>query len=113
MDKTSPSFGPEAMEYREQIQELETIIKKQAATKRESLREASGVPPEIPARNSVQFDMSAVQLPKSILQRSISNNMNKNVKILEKSSSIVKISPSLKKSKPKIQYRKSISFAEP
>lgn len=106
LDKTSPSFGPEAMEYREQITELETVIKKQVAIKRESLREAS-IPPATPIRNSGQIDF-VISTPKSAPQRTLSNNFERPVPVL-------RLAPSMKNSSKVIKgpNRKSISFVEP
>lgn len=115
LERTSPSFRPDVMEYREQIQEQETIVKKQAAIKGDSPTNSPALPPETPARNSVQFDFNIPAQPsKGILQRALSNKGVKKGVNFDQSSSRVKMAPSFKLSaKPSRGFRKSITFVEP
>lgn len=115
LEKISPSFGPEAMDYRDQIRELETAIKKQVAVQGDLVREESHVPPATPVRNSMQFDFSMVDHPsKAILQRPLSAKIAKNGNF-EKAVRGLAHSPSLKNpaNPNRITFKKSISFVDP
>lgn len=101
LDLTSPSFGPEAMEYRETINELETSMKKHFAMKK---GDDEPVAPQTPARNSMQFDF--VDHPTR------SNVLRPRSEVLFKSNSIEKATSS--KSQPRVaRFKKTISFIDP
>lgn len=109
MERKSPSFVPEVLEYRDRITELETRIKKQAAVEKDSNPK---VAPETPARNSMQFEITSLNAAKAVPQRTNGVNFSLNGAATEKPHSVLKMSVSMKNnSKPlKKNYSKSISF---
>lgn len=113
LDKTSPSLGPDAMEYREQIKDLDTAIKKKVA-RIDSMKTTSDIPPVTPPRNSMQFDFTPVSASSKV-SRPMSGNYTKNTVTFEKSVTEMKVSPSLKiaSSSNRSATRKSISFVDP
>lgn len=94
LDMIAPAFGEESMEYRETIRNLETSVKKDFVTKRDS--DESPLPPQTPARNSVQFEFSVVD--HALKQRPVSG---------------VLASTAVKNPLRASRFKKNISFIDP
>lgn len=107
LEKLSPSFEPDVEDYRERLQTLENMVKRQVAVKRESLETSSLAPPETPVRNSAAFDFTNGNSKKITLQRqkSINNNLVNPITTVKKATSIKQTSGPT--------YRKRIAFVEP
>lgn len=95
LEMVAPAFGVESMEYAERIRELETSVKKHFVTKKDG--DESPIPPQTPARNSMQFEFSAVD--HAMKQRPASSG--------------VLSAPSVKNSSRASRFKKNITFLDP
>lgn len=108
LERLSPAFEEDVEDYRKTLEELENMVKRKVAVKKQSFETVYNAPPETPVRNSGAFDYTDGNSKKITLQRQVSklNEAIRPIMAVSKHSSFQKTST------PK-NFRKSISFMEP